>query len=138
MKYAEVVENIKELRWLSAAQGKILYDLVYHNNIQNVLELGFFHGISAMYMAAALQEKGKGGLITTIDKINAQELQPNIDELSSNLGLSAFIRPIYAHNCYTWELLRLLDLKPRPSFDLVFIDGAHLWKTDVFALENSE
>jgi predicted O-methyltransferase YrrM len=133
MKYTEVVENIKGLRWMSTDQGKILYDLVNDNDIQNVLELGFFHGVSAMYMAAALQEKGGNGLITTIDKFNAKELQPNIEDLSSKLGLSTFIKAIYAHNCYTWELLRLLELKPRPSFDLIFIDGAHLWKTDGFA-----
>lgn len=133
MKYIEVVEKVKGLRWLSKSQGKTLYDLVYNNKIQNVLELGFFHGVSAMYIAAALQEKQKGGLITTIDKYNAKELHPNIDDLSSHAGLSEFIKPIYAHDCYTWELLRLIDSQPRPSFDLVFIDGAHLWKTDGFA-----
>ncbi|AWW00549.1 O-methyltransferase [Arcticibacterium luteifluviistationis] len=133
MKFSEVEEKTKGLRWLSAAQGKILYDLVYENDIENVLELGFFHGVSAMYMAAALQEKGKAGMITTLDKTNAKELKPNIDDLSAELGLSSFIKPLYAHDCYTWELLRLLDLNPRPSFDLVFIDGAHLWKTDGFA-----
>jgi predicted O-methyltransferase YrrM len=133
MKYTEVVENVKGLRWMSTAQGKILYDLVHDHNIQNVLELGFFHGVSALYMAAALEEKGAVGSITTIDKLNAKELEPNIEDLSNNLGLSAFINPIYVHDCYTWELLRLLELKPRPSFDLIFIDGAHLWKTDGFA-----
>jgi len=133
MKYTEVVENVKGLRWMSTAQGKILYDLVTDNNIENVLELGFFHGVSALYMAAALEEKGADGLITTIDKLNAKELEPNIEYLSYNLGLSAYIKPIYAHDCYTWELLRLLELKPRPSFDLIFIDGAHIWKTDGFA-----
>jgi len=133
MKYAEVVGKVNGLRWMSTGQGKILYDLVKDTDIQNVLELGFFHGVSAMYMAAALEEKGSDGLITTIDKFNAKELQPNIEDLSNNLGLSAFIKPIYAHNCYTWELLRLLELKPRPSFDLIFIDGAHLWKIDGFA-----
>lgn len=133
MTYEEVVKSVKGLRWMSAAQGKILYDLVNDNNIQNVLELGFFHGVSALYMAAALEEKGADGLITTIDKFNAKELEPNIEDLSYKLGLSAYIKPIYAHDCYTWELLRLLELKPRPSFDLIFIDGAHLWKTDGFA-----
>jgi predicted O-methyltransferase YrrM len=133
MKYNEVVENVKGLRWLNESQGKTLYDVVYNNKIQNILELGFFHGVSSMYIAAALQEKKEGGLITTIDKSSAKELQPNIDELSSRLGLSAFIKPIYAHDCYTWELLQLIDSTPRPSFDLIFIDGAHLWKTDGFA-----
>ena len=86
-----------------------------------------------MYIAAALQKNQKGGLITTIDKSNAKELHPNIEELSSKLGLSSFIKPIYANDCYTWELLRLIDTQPRPTFDFIFIDGAHLWKTDGLA-----
>lgn len=133
MDYQSIVESVEGLRWLSPAQGKVLYDFVLEKEVNNILELGFYHGLSAMYMAGALQKRDASGKVTTIDKVSSKELNPNIEALSEKLGLTEFIEPIYAHNCYTWELGKLLEVEPRPKFDLFFIDGAHLWKTDALA-----
>jgi predicted O-methyltransferase YrrM len=133
MEFDKIVEGVQGLRWLTADQGRILYNLVMDEQIQDILELGFCHGVSTAYLAGALDQKGKPGKITTIDKPESKLLSPNIDTLLGKLGLAHRVQPIYADHCYTWELLKLLERKPRPRFDLIFIDGAHVWKTDALA-----
>lgn len=45
---------------MTPEQGQIVYDFVKNSDIENILELGFAHGTSTCYMAAALDEKKAG------------------------------------------------------------------------------
>ena len=109
----------------------------YHNPTSRTFELGFAHGTSTAYMAAALAEKGVGS-VTTIDRASALSREPNIHQVLGHLGLEAQVRPLSAASSYNWELMRIVEQQTSggetiPCFDFCFIDGAHTWETDGFA-----
>lgn len=114
----------------------MLYDFVRDSGIVDVLELGFAHGGSTAIIAAALQENDRGS-VTTLDRRDALQREPNIHAVLGYLGLEEFVHPIVAERSYTWELKKLLeannDVGSRPSFDFCFVDGAHTWDVDGFA-----
>ena len=106
------------------------------SGVENVLELGFAHGTSTAYIAAALQERGEG-VVVTIDRPQALDRQPNIHQILETLGLQRFARPIIAERSYNWELMHLIEQQHEDGregwFDFCFVDGAHTWETDGFA-----
>jgi predicted O-methyltransferase YrrM len=117
--------------------GRMLYELVLGCRATKVLELGFAHGTSTAYIAAALEEVD-GDLVTTIDRVSARSLTPNIDDVLHHLDLVRYAEPIFSESSYTWELMRLLerftvDGTVVPAYDLCFVDGAHTWDVDGFA-----
>jgi predicted O-methyltransferase YrrM len=124
-------------RLTSPSAGRLLYDLVLRSGAVNVLELGFAHGTSTMYLAAALDELGSG-VVTTLDREVALERTPNLHQLAAHLGLEHRVRPLFAARSYNWELKKLVaqrtdEQETRPCFDLCFIDGSHTWYDDGLA-----
>jgi predicted O-methyltransferase YrrM len=113
-------------------QAQAMRDVILQNRFQNLLELGFRHGVSTCYMAGALDELGSGK-ITTIDLMNAKAAQPSIDTLLADLGLAKFVTVFYEPTSYIWRLMKMLEEDPSPRFDFCYIDGAHDWATDGFA-----
>ncbi|MGH8903216.1 MAG: class I SAM-dependent methyltransferase [Egibacteraceae bacterium] len=102
-----------------------------------MLELGFAHGVSTCYLAAAVAANG-GGSVLTFDNRTALVRSPSIAELLDHLELEAFVTPVFAERSYTWELMKLIEIHTRagmcrPAFDFCFIDGAHSWEVDGFA-----
>ena len=121
----------------SPSGGRLLYDFVLGSGVVDVLELGFAHGTSTLYMAAALEERG-AGTVTTIDLVTARSRQPDIHTLLRHLGLERYVQPIFAERSYNWELIRFLERQSTgegtdPCFDFCFLDGAHAWDVDGFA-----
>ena len=121
----------------SPIAGRLLHEVVLSSRAEDVLELGFGHGTSTMYLAAALDELG-AGRVTTIDREVARARQPNVLELAKHLGLESRLEVIFAPRSYNWELMTLIERQTResqaePCFDLCFIDGAHTWYDDGFA-----
>lgn len=119
------------------AAGRLLYDFVLRAGAQAILELGFAHGNSTCYMAAALDER-QSGTIVTIDLASARDRDPNILTLLSRTQLADHVTPVFAHTSYNWELMHFLEQHRRgdptaPTFDFVFIDGAHTWEVDGLA-----
>jgi predicted O-methyltransferase YrrM len=118
------------------AGGELLYDFVLNSGVEDVLELGFAHGTSTAYIAAALQERGEGAVVT-IDRKEAVDRRPNIFDVTRGLGLQGYVRPIFAERSYNWELLHLLEHRREAGsggwFDFCFFDGAHTWETDGLA-----
>src|SRR6266480_3568439 len=117
--------------------GRKLYLFVQESRPAEVLELGFAHGTSSVYIAAALHELGAGSL-TTIDLESALARKPNIHELLDRTGLDAYVQPIFARSSYNWELMKMIEECTRggatePCFDFCFLDGAHTWCDDGFA-----
>jgi predicted O-methyltransferase YrrM len=138
--YDEVNQRLADLHYAALTTpdaGRLLYDMVAQPDIENVLELGFGHGTSTAYMAAALAEKGAGS-VTTIDRAAALSRKPNIHQVFENLGLDAYLLPLYSSSSYNWELMRLIERQASGAetvtcFDFCFIDGAHTWETDGLA-----
>jgi predicted O-methyltransferase YrrM len=137
MKFNDISYFLKGIPHTPVEDGKILYDFVLRNKLDNILELGFQHGVSTLYMAAAMDETGSGK-IYTIDRLSAQGVKPTIYDLMIDAGLEKYIEPVFANSSYIWELRKLIEISSRngkcePIFDFCFIDGAHNWETDGFA-----
>lgn len=132
MGFDDLVDAIGEVPVMTPPLGRILYDLVLDQGIERPLELGFAHGVSSCYLGGALRDRGSGHL-TTIDWRGARSRKPTILDMLSRTGLEDWVTPVFAHTSYTWELLRLLEREPRPTFDFCFLDGSHRWEPDGFA-----
>ncbi|RZT95224.1 class I SAM-dependent methyltransferase [Rivibacter subsaxonicus] len=132
MKIDQVHTVVDGLCCMSFEQGRVISDLVLENRFRDLLELGFNHGVSSCYLAAALDEQG-GGLLTTIDLEEARTRSPNIGELLGRLGLERYVKPCFEPTSYLWRLMRMLEEDPSPRFDFCYIDGAHDWFCDGFA-----
>lgn len=130
MDFDEIAESIAGVPHIVPERGRELYDFVLAERPREVIELGFAHGASTCYIAAALDELGKGH-ITTLDTVRARNRKPSLSELLSRTGLREWVRPVYANRTYTWELRKLL--RDGSSFEFAFIDGAHTWEVDGFA-----
>ena len=107
-------------------QALFMRDFIVEHDCEDILEIGFAHGKSSAYIAAILEDLGRGHLVT-IDKRNARKRNPNIETVLSELGLSHRGAPIYAHRSFTWEMAKMIQAEPRPQFDLCYFDGDHSW-----------
>ena len=137
MKFEEIKNHLRGIPHTPPEDGEVLYNFILSNKPKNILELGFQHGVSTNYIAAALDEL-KSGKITSIDREISRSENPNIIELSEQTGLGKYINPIFARSSYIWELRKLLKYNlqnpnDRINFDFCFIDGAHSFEVDGFA-----
>ena len=97
------------------------------------MELGFAHGVSTCYFAAALEEIG--GEIDAVD-LNLT-FEPSLEALSSDLGLTRIVNVYRETSSYTWFLKKKLEEQlsngnNRKPYDLCFIDGPKDWTNDGF------
>lgn len=132
MNFEELAETLGDVPVMKPPQGRVLHDFVLTQGIERPLELGFAHGVSSCYLGSALRERGRGHL-TTIDWQGARYRKPTILELLARTELEDWVTPVFANTSYNWELLRLLETEPRPTFDFCFIDGSHRWEPDGLA-----
>jgi predicted O-methyltransferase YrrM len=137
MRFDDIVSHLQNVPHIPPERGRLLYDFIMETRPGRILELGFAHGTSACYMAAALDELGSGDILT-IDNQEAKKRSPDINELITRTGLGSRIRPVFAQRSYTWELLKLLEAhtsegRTEAQFDFVFIDGGHTWDSDGFS-----
>lgn len=136
MKFEEIKKYLEGIPHLPPEDAINLYSFILESKPSRILELGFDHGVSTLYMAAALDEVG-GGTIITIDNHYAKQSNPSIYQLMALTNLEKFVIPIFANRSYTWELKKLIEKNTNDNekelFDFCFIDGAHNWETDGFA-----
>ncbi len=128
----QILKQVDGIPHMTFSQAKAMADFIFENQITNILELGFKHGVSTCYIAGVLDELGRGS-ITTIDVQNARHAEPNIESLLSSLGLQEFVTVFYEPTSYVWRLMKMLEEDPTPRFDFCYIDGAHNWFVDGFA-----
>lgn len=138
MHFDEIATLTRGVPHMTSLEGRVMYDFITTTGPQSVLELGFSHGVSTSYMAAALEQNGLGGHVTSIDLKTARANEPNIETLLTRAGLTGFVTAVYAHSTYVWELMRIIERQTsdgvcEPCFDFCFIDGAHSWAVDGFA-----
>lgn len=123
---------IGKLPYMTLAQAEWLEGLLRTHRLTRCLELGFYHGKSSAFIAAILRDMG-GGHLTTIDRVSARELKPNIDAVLRQTGLTPLVTVYYEPRSYTWRLMKMLAQVPRPVFDFVYIDGGHSWDVSGYA-----
>jgi predicted O-methyltransferase YrrM len=124
--FQSVTDTFGALKYMKESQAQVLRRLIETNDAADILELGFYSGKSSAYIAAILEDRGKGHL-TTIDKVTARNKKPSIMDVLSTLGLSHRVTTVFAERSYTWELARMLQRSPQPRFDLAYLDGGHTW-----------
>jgi predicted O-methyltransferase YrrM len=137
MNFSEVYESIKDVPFIRKASAKQLYNFIINTKPMECLELGFAHGSSSCYIAAALQENGFGTL-TTIDLLSSVNRNPSIEDLLKITGLAENINIHREQNSYTWFLKkkiveRTLNNQCIPIFDFCYIDGCKNWTIDGLA-----
>lgn len=134
MDFATIDKALLGTRFMTSEQARVMYDFVVEHRLSQVLELGFAHGKSSHYLAAAVEEvDARDGHVTTVDRTDAERRKPNIWQLDERTGLGHRITPIMAHTSFTWEMMKMIREDPTPRFDLVYIDGGHTWDTTGFA-----
>lgn len=128
----DVKQIIGDTPNMTLEQAVRLTSFIEKYQVRNILELGFGHGVSTCYMAAALNRMGEGSIIT-IDKVKARQRKPTIETLLDKVGESDRVTVYYEPTSYTWRLMKFLEQEPQPTFDLCYLDGAHNWFVDGFA-----
>ncbi len=135
MDFKTVQEHVEGVPYILPELARDIYDFVVNNGPQQCLELGFGHGASSCYIAAALQELGHGHL-TTVDLVSAREWQqPTIEDLLTQTGLQQWVTVVREPTSYTWFLKRKIEERTaanhcQPFYDFCFLDGAKNWTID--------
>jgi predicted O-methyltransferase YrrM len=140
MKFDEIQQAVTGVPVMTAAQGRVIYDHVLATEPEHILELGTASGVSAAYMAAALDELGRGS-VTTLDK--QQFLPDPLPERSAFAKVPELLRYVHferpADSSYVWWLLHMLEERSddagncRPLYDFCYLDGAHDFTIDGLA-----
>lgn len=132
------IKNIPHTTGIPPNHGKVLYDFILAKKPKECLELGFGHGVSSLYTAAALDEIGSGHL-TSVDLVSAMKWQkPSIEELLSLTKLSNYVSIVREKTGYTWFLKKMIEANSSsgqcsPIYDFCFIDGCKHWTVDGLA-----
>lgn len=128
----EVHEIIGDVPHMTLPQADRLRAFMMETRPQNVLELGFKHGVSTCYIANALADIG-GGRVTAIDLAWASHANPDIGTLLDRIGQRDRVDVYFEHTSYTWRMMKMIEEDPAPRFDFCYLDGAHDWFVDGFA-----
>ena len=133
MKFDEIYALVGHVPFISKDHGKYLYDMIIEQQLTSILELGIAHGTATCYMAAALQELGRGS-ITAVDLIDVS-FQPTAEDQLKKTGLDRYATVTRMKSGYTWFLhdeiaRRTKDDKCEEVYDLCIIDGPKNWTID--------
>lgn len=135
---AAAVEWVPEPH-IPVAQGRVIYEHVRKTKPAHVLELGTAHGVSAAYIAAALDANGDGHL-TSVDSSHFTWRHPTPAELLEATGLHDRVSLDRSYSTYTWFLKEQVDARSddagncEPLYDFCFLDGQKNWTVDGLAV----
>lgn len=137
MDFDQIDKHLKGLPFIPSDRARTLYRFIVENECQDILELGFAHGKSTCYLAAAVHKLGSGSVMT-MDKEAARERSPNLETLLGQTGLGDWVQPVYAARSFTWELMKVIEAatvngRCQPRFDFCFLDAGHTWDITGFA-----
>lgn len=143
MDYDEVRAKVDGIPHMDAAHGKVIYDHVRAVRPAAILELGTANGVSAAYMAAALEANGTGR-ITSIDR-DVADYQPGPVHVLGSVQLQHRVDLIRVpDSSYDWWLRTRVRERSdgagncEPFYDFIFLDGAHELTIDGLAVVLAE
>lgn len=131
MKLEDVEQRLSGLPYMKLKQAQRLRKILLKYKPKQLLELGFFHGVSSMYTCAILREMGGNRHLTTVDKEVARGFSPNILDLSKDLGFEDILEVHFEPRTYLWRLKQFIEEGRR--FDFCYLDGGHNWGDTGFA-----
>jgi len=135
MKFDAIAAHLDGIPFMSPNKGRVFYDFIMDTRPEQCLELGFAHGVSSCYIAAALHELGRGHL-TTVDLLRYQQwFDPSIETLLARTGLREWVTVARETTSYTWFLKKMIEQQTSehvcvPCYDFCFIDGGKNWTID--------
>ena len=135
MQFEIVQKLIEGVPFIMPELARDVYEFILETRPHQCLELGFGHGASSCYIAAALEEVGHGHL-TTVDLEPEREWQrPAIEDLLERTGLAPQVTIFRESTSYTWFLKRKIAEQThnqtcQPLYDFCFLDGAKNWTID--------
>jgi predicted O-methyltransferase YrrM len=138
MRLEELRPLIERVPYVSPQQGRILYEHIRRTRPAEVLELGFAHGASSCYIAAALAENGHGRLTTVDLEETRGHFRPSIEELLERTALARWVDVRRERTSYTWFLKKKVEERSqgaacRPLYDFCYVDGSKNWTIDGLA-----
>jgi predicted O-methyltransferase YrrM len=138
MDFEAVATAVEGIPFMSPVLGRRVYDHIRASRPEQALELGTAHGVSAAYIAAALEANGRGHL-TTVDHGGAA-YDPAPEQVLAAAGLSDQVTIVRAHSSYNWYLKEQIeqasdrDGNCEPRFDFCYLDGSKNWNIDGLAV----
>lgn len=137
MRFNDAAAKLSGIPHISKHSARILYDFILTERPAHCLELGFAHGASSGYIAAALDEIGAGHL-TSVDLESSAGFTPTIEHTLERLNLANQVTIAREVNSYNWFLKKCIERQTQggecqPCFDFVFIDGSKNWTIDGLA-----
>lgn len=130
----EAVAGVPEPH-ISPQQGSLLYEHIRRTRPERALELGTARGVSAAYIAAAMEANGHGHLVT-VDSLLFPWNDPTPTELLRSTGLLHRVSLNRRFSTYTWFLKEELAARSdahgncEPAYDFCFLDGSKNWTID--------
>jgi predicted O-methyltransferase YrrM len=141
MEFDDVAARIAGIPFMSPELGHRVYDHVRRERPRDVLELGTAHGVSAAYIAAALEANGDPeASLTTVDHGGAAFIDPTPAETLARAGVAQRVSIVREHSSYNWWLARQAHARAdaagnvAPAYDFVYLDGAKNLNVDGLAV----
>jgi predicted O-methyltransferase YrrM len=137
MDFATVQALLAGVPYIQPGPAERLYEFIRRTGPAECLELGFAHGASSCYIAAALAARGQGHL-TTVDLEQSGGREPRIETLLARTGLASYVTVRREPHSYAWFLKKEIVRRSaggscQPAYDFCFFDGAKNWTVDGFA-----
>jgi predicted O-methyltransferase YrrM len=138
VEFEAVAAAVDGIPYMTPDHGRRVYEHVRANGAVDVLELGTAHGVSAAYIAAALEANGAGH-VTTVDHGGAA-YDPAPQDLLRGAGLAHRVSIVRAHSSYNWFLKEQIEGRSdaagncEPLFDFCYLDGSKNWNVDGLAV----
>jgi predicted O-methyltransferase YrrM len=138
MQFDAVAAAVEGTPFMTPALGRRVYDHIRTARPEQALELGTAHGVSAAYIAAALEANGHGHL-TTVDHGGAA-YDPTPEDVLARAGLSDRVTIIRRDSSYNWFLKQQIEQASdvagncSPCYDFCYLDGSKNWNIDGLAV----
>src|SRR5947199_9622933 len=113
MRFEDVAAAVRGIPFMSEHWGRRVYDHVRQTGPEQVLELGTAHGVSAAYLAAALEANGQGHLVTADH--GASRFEPPPEEVLERAGLAHRVTVVREHSSYNWFLKEQVEQHSDPD-----------------------
>jgi predicted O-methyltransferase YrrM len=138
MDFDVVAESVRGIPFMTPALGRRVYEHIRSTRPSEALELGTAHGVSAAYMAAAL-EANRSGHLTTVDHGGA-DYHPSPESVLEHAGLADRVTVVRADSSYNWFLKQQIEAASdtagncQPRYDFCYLDGSKNWNIDGLAV----
>jgi predicted O-methyltransferase YrrM len=124
-----IYDDVSDLEFttirLSTEDARALRHRLHGETPESILEVCQEPSQLSLYLAAFLEDQGKGSL-TTFDG-NTGSSSDQIKHYLTQLGLHRRVSSIRSGRSYTWAIKRLLAAEERSEFDVCVVSGNKTW-----------